>query len=110
MIKRVLATSAAVALAVVFAAPTHADTETDAKFLEGLDVGEIPYHSGSDVAILLGRLVCMRLSSGTGTYPATFDFVQGARPTWTDYQHSYFIALAVAAYCPNQQPELLVNP
>ena len=106
MVKRVLTASAAVALAVVFAAPTHADSEMDARFLEGLDIGQIPYHEDPDVAVLLGHLVCMRLSAGTDTYPGTFDFVQGARPTWTDYQHGYFIALAVTAYCPNQKPEL----
>src|SRR5215217_6819875 len=110
MVKRALAAAAAVALAVVFAAPTNADSDTDAKFLEGLDIGQIPYHEGPDVAVLLGHLVCMRLSGGTGTYPATFDFVRGASPAWTDYQHGYFIALAVTAYCPNQKPELPLSP
>ena len=106
MVKRLLAAIAAVALALAFAAPAHADSEMDALFLKGLDTGQIPYHEGADVAILLGHLVCMRLSSGTGTYAATFDFLQGSRPAWTDYQHGYFIALAVAAYCPDQKPEL----
>jgi hypothetical protein len=109
MVKRVLAASVAVALALVFAAPSHADSEMDATFLKGLDTGQIPYHEGPDVAVLLGHLVCMRLSSGTDTYPATFDFLRGARPAWTDYQHGYFIALAVAAYCPDQKPELPLN-
>ena len=106
MVKRVLAASAAVALAFVFATPAHADSEMDAKFLKGLDIGQIPYQEGPDVAVLLGHLVCMRLSGGTGTYPATLDFVRDARPAWTDYQRGYFIALAVTAYCPDQKPEL----
>jgi len=109
MLKRVLAT---VALAVIVAAPAHADSDSDndARFLAGLDAAQIPYHSGADVAVLLGHLVCMRLSTGTGTYPVTLEFVQGARPTWTQYQHVYFIALAVAAYCPNEKPELPTSP
>ncbi len=109
MLKLLLAT---VALAVVVAAPVHADTdsEIDTNFLAGLDAAQIPYHSGADVAVILGHLVCMRLSTGTGTYPVTLEFVQGSRPTWTDYQHAYFIALAVAAYCPNEKPELPTSP
>jgi hypothetical protein len=109
MVKRVLAASAAVALAVVLAAPAHADPDTDAKFIQGLDIGHIPYED-ADFAVLLGHLVCMRLSAGTGTYPATVDFVRGAHPAWTDFQDGYFIALAVTAYCPNQKTELPLSP
>jgi hypothetical protein len=109
MVTRVLAASAAVAVAVVFAAPAHADADADAKFIQGLDIGQIPYED-PDFAVLLGHLVCMRLSGATGTYPTTFDYVRGAHPAWTDSQNGYFIALAVTAYCPNQKTELPLNP
>lgn len=105
MVKRALAASAVMAVVVVFAAPAHADPDANAKFIQGLDIGHIPYDD-PDVAVLTGHLVCMHLSLGPGTYPATINFVRDTQPAWTDFQDGYFVALAVAAYCPNQKPEL----
>ena len=79
MLTRVLAASAAVAFVVAFAAPAEADADADAKFIHGLDIGQIPYED-PDFAVLLGHLVCLRLSGATGTYPATSDYVRGAHP------------------------------
>jgi Protein of unknown function (DUF732) len=96
--------SMALVVATLFAAPAHADSDTDAKFIQALDVGTVPYTNTHD-AIALGQMVCSDLSRGYTYYDAV-KVVTEMNHTWTDAQDSYLVGVAVGVYCPDQQGKI----
>jgi hypothetical protein len=72
----------------------------DAKFICGLDIGNIPYKSPQN-AIVLAHVVGSDFSGGS-TYFQTVGSVTEMNPARIDFQDGYFVGVAVGAYCPDQ--------
>jgi hypothetical protein len=88
--------------------PAHADPDTDAKFIQVLDDGNVPYTSTRS-AIALAHVVCSNLTEGY-TYFYNTNAVTEMNPAWTDFQDGYFVGVAVAAYCPDQRGKIPTPP
>ncbi len=93
-------------MALALAATAHADPTTDAKFIEGLDAGNVPYTSERN-AIALAHVVCAEFQKGY-PYLQVTTAVGELNPTWTDLQQGYFVGGAVFFYCPDQRAALPV--
>jgi hypothetical protein len=92
------------ALAIVLAAPAHADVDTDfANQLHAYDI-----YGPRDYNAWIGKITCYRLSRGEDPdafASATFISHQLARGSTTE-QSWQFLATAINFYCPDQQPVL----
>ena len=95
---------AALTAATLFAPPALADSDVDAKFIDALNTGGVPYPSPEN-AIALGRMVCGDLLRGY-TYFDAVKVVTEMNHSWTDSQDSYLVGVAVGVYCPDQQGKI----
>jgi hypothetical protein len=86
------------------AVPAHADPDRDAKFIQGLDTGNVPYKNPQN-AVLLAHVVCTDFRRGY-TYLYTVNMVSQMNPDWTDFQNGFFVGLSVPAYCPDQSDKI----
>lgn len=92
--------------ALVLATTARADPTTDAKFIEGLDAGNVPYTSERN-AIALAHVVCAEFRKDY-PYLEVTTAVGQLNPTWTDLQQGFFVGAAVFFYCPDQRAALPV--
>ncbi len=92
--------------ALAIAATAHADPSTDAKFIENLDAGNVPYVRERN-AIALAHTVCAEFRNGY-PYLQVTTAVGELNPTWTYLQQGWFVAGAVIFYCPDQRAALPV--
>jgi len=96
--------AAAIAPALVFAAPAHADPDTD--FANELHTYGI--YGGKDYNAWIGKIACKRLYNGTDAdadKSAKFVFVQLEKGSSTE-QAWQFLGAAINTYCPEQTPIL----
>lgn len=102
--RRTVVGIAAVALALAFAAPVHADVDTD--FTNELHTYGI--YGQKDYNAWIGKIVCKRLRSGVDTdahKSAQFIFNNLQKGSTTE-QSWQFLGAALRTYCPDQMPIL----
>jgi Protein of unknown function (DUF732) len=94
--------SIAAALALVLAAPAHADVDTD--FANQLHVYGI--YGPRDYNAWLGKITCNRLGNGTDAdaYRSAAFLSKNLPRGSTTAQTWQFLAAAISAYCPDQMP------
>jgi hypothetical protein len=103
-IRRASIAAAAIASAVVFAAPALADPDTD--FANELHTYGI--YGGKDYNAWIGKIVCKRLDNGLdrdADKSAKFVFLQLPRGSTTE-QAWQFLGAALRTYCPENMPIL----
>ena len=96
--------AAAIAPALVFAAPAHADPDVD--FANELHTYGI--YGGKDYNAWIGKITCKRLYNGVdqdADKSAKFIFVQLQKGSTTQ-QAWQFLGAALRTYCPDQLPVL----
>jgi hypothetical protein len=100
--KRLGMASIAAALALVLAAPAHADVDTD--FANQLHVYGI--YGPRDYNAWLGKITCNRLGNGTDAdaYRSAAFLSKNLPRGSTTAQTWQFLAAAISAYCPDQMP------
>jgi Protein of unknown function (DUF732) len=99
-----LIAAAAVAPALVFAAPAHADPDTD--FANELHTYGI--YGGKDYNAWIGKIACKRLNNGLdqdAEKSAKFVFAQLEKGSTTE-QAWQFLGAALRTYCPDKLPVL----
>ena len=95
---------AAIAPALVFAAPAHADPDTD--FANELHTYGI--YGGKDYNAWIGKITCKRLDNGLdqdADKSAKFVFTQLPKDSTTE-QAWQFLGASLRTYCPEQLPIL----
>jgi hypothetical protein len=92
----------AAALALLLAAPAHADVDTD--FANQLHVYGI--YGPRDYNAWLGKITCNRLGNGTDAdaYRSAAFLSKNLPQGSTTAQTWQFLAAAISAYCPDQMP------
>jgi hypothetical protein len=103
-IRRASIAAAAIASAVVFAAPALADPDTD--FTNELHTYGI--YGGKDYNAWIGKIVCKRLDNGLdrdADKSAKFVFLQLPKGSTTE-QAWQFLGAALRTYCPENMPIL----
>jgi hypothetical protein len=101
---RVVAGIAVAAMALAFAAPVHADVDTD--FTNELHTYGI--YGQKDYNAWIGKIVCKRLRNGVDTdahKSAQFIFNNLQKGSTTE-QSWQFLGAALRTYCPDQMPIL----
>ena len=101
---KLLALSSIMAAAVTLAAPVHADVDTDfANQLHGYGI-----YGQRDYNAWLAKITCKRLGNGLDTSAEkSAEFLSHNLPRGTDTAQTWqFLAAAITAYCPAQQPVL----
>jgi len=100
--KRLGMASIAAALALVLAAPAHADVDTD--FANQLHVYGI--YGPRDYNAWLGKITCNRLRNGidADAYRSAAFLSKNLPRGSTAAQTWQFLAAAISAYCPDQMP------
>jgi hypothetical protein len=96
--------TAAIAPALIFAAPAHADPDAD--FASELHTYGI--YGPKDYNAWIGKITCKRLSNGTdqdADKSASFVFLQLPKGSTTE-QAWQFLGAALRTYCPDQLPVL----
>jgi hypothetical protein len=96
--------SGAIAAALVFATPAHADPDTD--FSNELHTYGI--YGGKDYNAWIGKITCKRLYNGLdqdADKSAKFVFLQLPKGSTTE-QAWQFLAAALRTYCPDKLPVL----
>ena len=96
--------AAAIAPALVFASPAHADPDTD--FANELHTYGI--YGGKDYNAWIGKITCKRLYNGTdldANKSAKFVFTQLEKGSTTE-QAWQFLGAALRTYCPDKLPVL----
>jgi Protein of unknown function (DUF732) len=102
--KRTLIGTALVAAGLVFAAPAHADPDTD--FNNELHTYGI--YAGKDYNAWIGKIACKRLRNGLdndANKAAQFVHMQLAKDATTE-QAWQFLGAALRTYCPDKMPIL----
>ena len=96
--------AAAIAPALVFAAPAHADPDTD--FSNELHTYGI--YGGKDYNAWIGKIVCKRLYSGidNDAYKSAQFVFNNLQKGSTTEQSWQFLGAALRTYCPDQLPVL----
>jgi hypothetical protein len=100
--QRGLLTALVLCAAVGFAAPAHADVDTDfADQLHGYGI-----YGPRDYNAWLGKITCKRLGNGTDAYKSA-RFLSTNLPRGTTTAQTWqFLGAAINAYCPDQMPAL----
>ena len=102
--RRTILGIACVAVGLVFAAPAHADVDTD--FANELHTYGI--YGQRDYNAWIGKIVCRRLRNGVDAdayESAQFIFTNLQKGSTTE-QSWQFLGAALRTYCPDQQPVL----
>jgi hypothetical protein len=95
---------ACVAAGIVFAAPAHADVDTN--FNNELHIYGI--YNGKDYNAWIGKLACKRLNNGLDSdanEAATFVHRNLAKDTTSEHAYQ-FLGAALRSYCPDKLPIL----
>jgi hypothetical protein len=102
--RKLSALASIVTAAVALAAPARADVDTDfANKLHGYGI-----YGQRDYNAWLAKITCKRLGNGLDTSAEKSpDFLSHNLPRGTDTAQTWqFLAAAITAYCPEQQPVL----
>jgi uncharacterized protein DUF732 len=95
---RIRVTLVCLAALIAVAAPAHADSDPDARFLRGLSNAGITYHNGPD-ATAIGRQVCSLMDQGASEADVVNGMTQQNAGFGNDAA-SKFAKVAEAVYCP----------
>ena len=104
LVMRAVIGIACVAAGLVFAAPAHADVDTD--FNNELHIYGI--YNGKDYNAWIGKLACKRINNGLdndANKSATFVHRNLAKDTTTEQAYQ-FLGAALRSYCPDKLPIL----
>jgi hypothetical protein len=99
MIKPLLCASVCV-VAVVFAAPAHADSGDDADFVNAIQEHGIKVRGGPDQLIRLGHVICNLLSDGYSVNGVADRAALYAPSDMSADDVRFVVQTSVAAYCP----------
>ncbi|MGB8407099.1 MAG: DUF732 domain-containing protein [Mycobacterium sp.] len=93
-------------VALMTAAPAHADTDQDTKFLGAIDKLGVPYTNSQDM-IVGAHAVCLYLGpTNGGDYVGAVTGLKDRHPEWTSQQRGAFIGASVGVYCRDEASAL----
>jgi hypothetical protein len=101
-VMKLLLSLSSVAVAIVLAAPAHADTKQDEAFVAAVRSAGITVKNPDD-AIVTGKAVCVTAQAGKPTTDLVKE-LQELNPELPPVAAAKFTALATSAYCPDQLP------